>query len=72
MSYATDHISVWEFTAAPEELRRLSINGGDEDWLALVPGPMAGLYMPWLDSLGCCCVDEHRFGDFVVYIGSHA
>jgi hypothetical protein len=30
-------IKVWAFEDAPKELRDLSINGGDEDWLALIP-----------------------------------
>ena len=42
------HIIVWKFYDAPEELRKLSDNGGDEDWLAIVPNDMIqGGEAPW-------------------------
>jgi len=30
-------IMVWEFDDAPEEIRKMSKNGGDEDWIAYIP-----------------------------------
>lgn len=30
-------IRVWNFYDAPEEFRSLSTNGGDEDWIAVLP-----------------------------------
>ena len=30
-------IQVWRFDGAPEEYQRLATQGGDEDWLAVVP-----------------------------------
>lgn len=36
-----NRIYVWRFEEAPEEYRRLSDNGGDEDWLVLVPSHVA-------------------------------
>lgn len=67
-------IRVWPFYEAPEELRALSEHGGDEDWLALVPEPLAGAYLPWLEG--------RRFGNDVssywlpdgsrVFISAHA
>lgn len=67
-------ILVWAFEDAPEELRALSNNGGDEDWLALVPMDYGTDYVSWIESgpFGCCGVDkiETEFG--LVFIGSHA
>jgi hypothetical protein len=67
-------IVVWSFYEAPGELRSLSAHGGDEDWVALVPG---GMEQPsWMESggsFGCCSVSEHLLEDGrVVYIGAHA
>ena len=71
-------IIVWDFDDAPEELRKLSTNGGDEDWLALVPMAMAERYIGWLNepAFGCCSVEDH-FADYQgirykVVIGAHA
>lgn len=30
-------ILLWRFEDAPDELQKLSTNGGDEDWLAEIP-----------------------------------
>ena len=68
-------ILVWEFRSAPEEFRSLSTNGGDEDWLAVVPASFAGQYIGWLEdgSFGACDVDKYMLPDGrVVYIGSHS
>ena len=69
---------VWRFDDAPEDLRDLSQNGGDEDWLAVVPRSFleAG-NADWMEqpALGCCTVEQHQHPsdpDFVVRIGSHA
>ena len=32
-----DPITIYRFEDAPKELQNLSQNGGDEDWLAIVP-----------------------------------
>lgn len=49
-------VRVWQFGDAPPELQALSTNGGDEDWLAVVPPGLAKAYFPWLDceAFGCC------------------
>lgn len=36
-------IRVWRFEDAPEEFRRLSRCGGDEDWVAHVPAQSTDL-----------------------------
>lgn len=68
-------IIVWRFCEAPEPLQNLSENGGDEDWLALVPPTMKDDWIGWLESpsFGCSAVDEFNLGDgSAVKIGSHA
>jgi len=73
---APNHIRVWRFCDAPEELRNLSTNGGDEDWLALIPPKLVGEYIPWIGAeFGCSGIDKYEHPElpgFVVKIGSHA
>lgn len=55
-------IRVWRFSDAPAELQ-FGDNGGDEDWLALVPPEYADEWIGWLDSggaFGCCGVNQYR------------
>lgn len=71
----SDHIHVWPFDEAPEHYRALSTAGGDEDWVALVPGRLAKS-VSWLESgtaFGVCSVRQTVLdsGD-VVFIGAHA
>ena len=40
-------IQVWRFQDAPAELRALSPEGGDEDWLAVIPKELAD--ETWVD-----------------------
>lgn len=71
-------IRVWRFQDAPVNLRGLSSNGGDEDWLALLPKEMKNDYIPWMESgsnFGCCDVSEYdvpSMPEFFVRIGSHS
>lgn len=68
-------ILVWRFDDAPGQLKALSTNGGDEDWLALLPVEFAEAWIPWLDTdaFSCCSIDTHKLPDGrVVRIGSHA
>lgn len=67
-------IKVWRFSEAPPCLQALSTNGGDEDWLALVPNSLANEYIPWLEgqSFGCYCVLRYPVVGAIVYIGCHA
>jgi hypothetical protein len=66
---------VWHFAGAPKEFQELSTNGGDEDWVAVLPKDFGWAPM-WLEeggSFGCCSVDEHELPDGRrVFIGSHA
>lgn len=70
-------ICVWRFRDAPEAYRDLSPHGGDEDWVAFVPAPLADQYIGWLEqgtAFGCCDVSRHDLPDAsgTVYIGAHA
>lgn len=66
-------ILIWDFDDSPAELRALSRQGGDEDYLALLPpGMRAPPY--WLESLlNCDHVQEARTSDgALVIIGAHS
>jgi hypothetical protein len=68
------HIKVWRFHDAPDEFKRLSTYGGDEDWLAHIPVEYANEYINWLEygSFGCCEISEHKLEDgSVIKIGAH-
>jgi len=73
-------IQVWRFDDAPEEYKKLSPHGGDEDWLALVPENLIDQCIDWMDpnsgnsqGFGCCDISRHKLknGD-EVRIGAHA
>lgn len=75
----TTAILVWPFGDAPTELQALSTNGGDEDWLALVPPHLTNSDIPWLGSdddagpFGVCCINHYPLPDGrLVVIGAHA
>jgi len=72
-------IKIWEFNDAPIEFQNTSKNGGDEDWLALIPPNYEKTYIPFLesDSFGCCGIDEYpiikgKYKNYKILIGSHA
>ena len=68
-------IQFWHFREAPEMYRKLSTNGGDEDYLAFVPNTTDAPY--WMQDsgygvFGTFCVDEYQVEGGTVYIGSHS
>jgi hypothetical protein len=74
-----DSIKIWQFHDAPKELRNMSISGGDEDYLALIPPNYVGEYFGFLDSesFGCCSIYEIKidsgvYKGYLVLIGTHA
>lgn len=75
---APNHIRIWRFEDAPEELRYLSTNGGDEDWVALIPPKLVDSYLPWMDegtSFGCFrvhCYHHPELPEYEVRIGCHS
>lgn len=72
----TAPIIVWRFEDAPENLRNLSTNGGDEDWIAIIPPHLREAYISWIEtgSFDSCHTPQviQRKDGSVVYIGSHA
>ena len=74
-------VLLWQFHAAPADLRHLSDNGGDEDWIAVVPAGFTG-HLSFLDKgsfaanwFGCASIDAYDHPTIPgakVYIGSHA
>lgn len=75
---APNHIRVWSWRNAPDELKALSPHGGDEDWVGLIPPCYAGEYIPWMEDgsrFGVCDVSVHEHPElpgFEVRIGAHA
>jgi hypothetical protein len=75
---APNHIRVWRFQDAPKELQDLSRNGGDEDWLALVPPKLTEDYIGWMESgsaFGCFDVSSYTHPElpgYEVRIGAHS
>ncbi len=70
-------IKVWRFEDAPPTLQALSINGGDEDWLAVIPPHLKDEYISWLECSGLFdSMDDPQIYKLetgeIVYIGSHA
>lgn len=69
-------IHVWPFEDAPKRFQRLSRNGGDEDWIAVVPADYTGPFIGWAEEgtpFGWCDVQRFDLRDGrTVYIGSHS
>lgn len=73
-------IKIWKFEDAPEQLRERSTNGGDEDWVALIPPYLKDEWLGFLESgtsFGCCDVDEilipaGKYKGYELRIGSHS
>lgn len=70
-----NYIKIYKFNDAPEELKKLSTNGGDEDWIAIIPPSLQDEYIPWFEegnSFGCFKVEEYMLGNGdKVLIGCH-
>lgn len=75
----TKAITMWQFKDAPAILRALSDNGGDEDWLAIVPKSICEHGLPAFMHSSAFAIDgslqEHEFPGLpndVIVISSHA
>jgi len=70
------HIKLWLWKDAPEWLRRMSDNGGDEDYVVMIPPELTDEWLPFFQegtSFGCCCVQEIMLQDgSKVLIGCHS
>lgn len=57
-------ILIYRFNDAPKEWRDvLNDNGGDEDWLAVIPPCYRDEWIPWLEysgSFGVCCTNWYE------------
>ena len=68
-------IRIWQFRDAPLKYRKLSRNGGDEDWLAVVPKKSVYERNVWFlecEHFGCALVHSIKIKNKVVFIGCHA
>jgi len=70
-----NYIKIYKFNDDPEELKKLSINGGDEDWIAIIPPSLRDEYISWFEegtSFGYSHVEEHMLENGnKVLIGCH-
>ncbi len=69
-------IKVWPWKMAPNKFKKLSTMGGDESWLAYVPGEYKEALDqdPWINAMDSTYnpqIDQLENGDYI-YIGSHA
>lgn len=69
-------ILVWKFHDAPEEYKKLSDNGGDEDWLVYVPATYNQSddwhLRFWIDRMSAGEADIHVLPDGArVFIAAH-
>src|SRR5574339_339252 len=75
-SYVTSHFSgtkyliVYPFDDAPQILQDLSNNGGDEDWLLIIPPEYKDRYIGWAESdyFGCSDIRTVHLGDWTIKI----
>ena len=71
-------IKIWKFSDAPFKYQRLSTNGGDEDYVAVIPKAYLKRHEDFIPSFleselfGCCDVEKHEINEGVVLIGCHA
>lgn len=77
MSEQAQAALVWRFHEAPKELRALSTNGGDEDWLVEIPKEWEEKYFTgWIDTLDAGLQPRgHKHPSkpgWMVYIGAHS
>ena len=71
-----NYIKIYKFNDAPEELKKLFTNGGDEDWIAIIPPSLQDEYIPWFEagiSFGFGRVEVHMLENgnnvLIVYHG---
>ena len=68
-------VVIWNFSDAPQSLKDLSQNGGDEDYLLLIPRFELDFLPSWLETI-CADGDFYDydllgFPDFIVRITHH-
>ena len=66
-------ILIWKFEDAPKKYQVLSQNGGDEDYIALIPNGMEiPVFLEEGTAFGCFKVEKHEVAEGLVLIGCHA
>jgi hypothetical protein len=76
-------IRIWYFDDAPDDFKKLSNHGGDEDYVMHVPADYYACYLAELivaenqnevsRAFGICDISKHKLDDgSTVYIGAHA
>ena len=65
-------ILFWPWQYAPENYKKMSRHGGDEDWVALIPKSLKD-FDYWIDRLEVCDIEKFilQNGD-QLWIGAHA
>lgn len=71
-------IKVWRYSDAPSDLAELASQGGDEDWLVLVPHSLVESLLEygtphWIDAMDSCHepVRINLPNGDVLFVGSH-
>jgi len=72
----TKSIRIWPWKSAPPQFRKLSNNGGDEDWIVYIPQEHLSDvdHSLWLDNIDSCTEPQKiqlKNGDWI-FIGSHS
>lgn len=70
------HIIIYEFDDAPEELQALSEQGGDEDWIIIIPNDILNKHHGYITMFETGFIDNQEathesFPDCTIYISSH-
>jgi hypothetical protein len=73
MSKFEKAIIIWRFEDAPEEFKKLSPHGGDEDWVAFVPKHLVDKHISWMQNESSFGFDvsKHIVEDGVIKISAH-
>ena len=74
MENPTDRISLWSWSEAPQEFKDLSPHGGDEDFVAFIPGCLTDEFnmRRYIGRMASCDCYEHEIDGGLVLIGAHA
>jgi hypothetical protein len=78
--FAQDYRSslVWRFDQAPAALRDLFQQGGDEDYLAIIPDALETDWVTFNEevfnnaSFGCAHISRYECPPFVILVGTHS
>lgn len=71
-----NHILIYQFYDAPEELQQLSEHGGDEEWIIIIPNTILNKHHGYISMFEQKFIDnqevEHEnYPDCTIYISAH-